>query len=1053
MKKGKVRFAFFNGLFALVLVAVIVLNIVAVNYSTALELFFGEIGGTKTAGYDSGDELLAAEIAFTDEVVDEGSVLMYNQNCLPLETGSSVSIFSQSCREWITNGTGSSAVATSDYSDRNLKTSLEQAGFSVNEVLWDFYGENGKGRGTGGSGASADWSLNENPWSEVMASCGDSFAEYNDVAVMVISRTGGEGADCPREMSRYDGTAEEHYLELSSTEKEILRGIQENGFKKTVVIINAGNAIEMSFLDDETLGVDAVMWIGGTGYNGVEEVGRLLSGEVNPSGHLVDTYVNDSFSSPAIQNFGDNRYVDADGNLIGETYNYVNYGEGIYVGYRYYETRYEDCVMGTENTGDYNYGDVVRFPFGYGLSYTDFTWSDYALQANEDGTLTATVTVTNSGDAAGKDAVEVYFQSPYTQYDKENGIEKAAVALGGFEKTDMLEPGESQEISITFDADEVMKSYSTADGAYIMEAGDYYVTAAQDAHQAVNNILASKGYTTADGMDASGETAMVGTYSLAETKQITSDLATGAAIENRFDDVIAEDAVYLSRQNWSAMDDNGLVYGTGTAQGVSYSTDAEGTVNTIVASKELKAQIDAKGWEASGRPESENDLSPAVVDTDNGMKLADLQGASYDDERWDSLIEQMKVSELHLMYQKAGFVTQEISSIQKPKTTDSDGPHGITNFISGYSCFGYPIEELLASTWNVELAQKYGEFIGEDGLRSNTQGWYAPAMNIHRTPFSGRNHEYYSEDGLFSGKMGAAAVQGAMSKGMYCYIKHYAINDQETNRSSVCTWAQEQAIREVYLRPFEISVKEGGATALMASMNRIGYRYTKGSYALMTEILRNEWGFKGIAITDYTSQGDLIADQCLSAGIDLQLNTGSNKLTDTKSDYVRHALQDAAHHVCYAVVNSAAMSAATESGFPVYILLLVLMDIITAMGITGGEVLVIRSRRRWEMESLTKAEVPDVPISFSEKLAAAAILVLNVIGIVVEIYVSAAGIALVAVSLSGAIALRILAKKQGSSKNRTIKIVFTAAVLSMIFVVAYELAIVVAQIFSERYFG
>lgn len=1051
MKKTKIRFALFNSLFAVILILVIVGNFAAVNYSTALELFFGSIGGEQNTNYDDA-ELLAEEIAFTDAVVDEGAVLLYNADSLPLVSGSSVSIFSQSCREWITNGTGSSAVASDEYADRNLKTSMERVGFTVNETLWDFYGEHGKKRGSGGSGAAADWSLNENPWSEVQSACADSFADYKDVALMVISRTGGEGADCPREMSRYDGTAQEHYLELSSTEKEILRGVQAEGFEKTVVLINAGNAMEMSFLDESDLGVDAVLWVGGTGYNGVEEVGRILSGEVNPSGHLVDTYVNDSFSAPAMQNFGDSRYVDGNGELLGDRYNYVNYGEGIYVGYRYYETRYEDTVLGKPQAGDFHYSEVVRFPFGHGLSYTDFDWDDYELTDNKDGTLTAAVTVTNSGDVPGKEVVEVYFQAPYTRYDMGNRIEKPAVALGGFAKTDLLEPGASEKVEVTFDANEVMKSYSITDGAYLMELGSYYVTAARDAHQAVNNVLAAKGFTAETGMDAEGFADMTGVYQVSDTVMIKTDLKTGAEIENRFDDAASKDAVYLSRQNWSAMDSNGLTYATGTADGVSHSTDAAGKVNTVAADEELKGRIDAAGWDFSGRPEEANDMTPAVIAADNGLKLAEFSGVDYNDERWDALVEQMKVSELHLLYQKAGFVTQAIESIDKPKTTDSDGPHGITNFISGYSCFGYPIEEMLASTWNVELARQYGEFIGEDGLRSNTQGWYAPAMNIHRTPFSGRNHEYYSEDGLLSGKMGAATVTGAMSKGLYCYVKHFAVNDQETNRSSVCTWAEEQAIREMYLRPFEITVKEGGATGIMASMNRIGYRYTKGSYALMTEILRNEWGFQGAVITDYTSQGDEVADQCLAAGTDLQLNTGSNKLTDTTSDYVRHALQDAAHHVGYMAVNSATMTTAVNRGFPVYLLLLAVVDIITALGIAGGEILVIRSNRRIE-QGINADLVTDNPLSSQLKILGIAALVLDITGVLIEVYISAAGIGIVVLALICAVSLKILAKKQGSSGSRFVKVVFNLTVLSAVTVTVYELAVTVAAVFSQRNFG
>lgn len=959
MKNKKKKLILRSTLLALLLIPLVALNGAAVYWSQALLLFFGTVGGEKNvaynlyaSAYEDTDDLYQELERFVETVVDEGAVLLKNENALPLSGTESITLFGQGSVNWLSTGTGSSQIQQSDFPDLTLKKSMEDAGFRVNPTVWDFYENTGKRLGQGGGGQNANWKLNETDWDTLQSQCGSSFEDYKDVAVLVVSRIGCEGGDLPRDMSWYEGTAEENYLQLGSTEKEILEGIQKAGFRKTVVILNVCNAVQLDFLKEESLGVDACFVIGGTGANGLSEIGKLFNGTVNPSGHLPDTYVYDNFSSPAMQNFGDQRYVTAAGELLGDDYALINYGEGIYVGYKYYETRYEDKIMGTGNAGAYDYASVVAYPFGYGLSYTEFTYGDFVLTDNGDGTLTAQVKVTNSGSVPGKDAVGLYYQAPYTQYDKENGVEKASVNLADFGKTKELAPGESETLSFIFQAAETMKSYDTrGTGGYILDAGTYYITPAQDAHAAVNQILSAKGYTAEQGMTQEGDAALVGRYEVEELLTLPTDPVTGTEVTNRFADAEAPDAVYLSRSDWSVMENDGLRYCTDTL-----AVNEKLTVGVHTADEELIASLKNIGWEASGIPASAEDSSEAVVDTPAGLELVDMIGADYEDPRWDTLISQAKVSEIHSLYNRAGYMTQAVESIGKPQTSDLDGGLGLSNYINNWHCFAYPAENVMSAAWNKSLAQKMGELVGEEALLTGVSGWYAPAMNIHRTPFSGRNYDYYSEDPVLSGKMGAAEVRGASSKGMYTFIKHFAVNDQETKRSSLCTWVQEQAMREIYLKPFEITVKEGGTTGVMASMNRIGYRYTRGSYALLTEVLREEWGFRGAVITDACQTAKEYSDMALAAGVDLQLNTAENKLTDTKSPVVRHALQKAAKNTCYMVANSLAMNGVVKgqgfsSGFPVYILILVALDVIWISLLVFGEYRVIRAYRRKEADA------------------------------------------------------------------------------------------------------
>lgn len=876
MKKFKYKKPFIikNALFALALALIIVVNIVALQFSTALELYFGEIGGggtsseIYTSAYATADELRVAQEGFARDVAGEGAVLLKNEaDSLPLASGSNVTLLGSGI--WYNAGTGSGAIANREYSHITPTFTLEQAGFAVNPSTTDYAG-------------------------------------FTDAAIYVISRQGGEGAD-----GTLADPESERYMQLRDSERAELAAISRAGFGKIVVVMNTSNAMNMDFIDMAEYGIDACLWLGPTGCNGLEALGALLAGQVNPSGHLPDTYLYDITSNPAMQNFGNMVYE-------GTSIPYINYVEGIYLGYKYFETRYEDAVMGAANVGNYDYDAIVYRPFGFGLSYTQFDWSGYQLTENADGTVTVTVTITNAGGIAGKEVVQVYYQAPYTDYDRQNQVEKASVNLAAFGKTNLLEPGASETVEISFDAQELMKSYD-AYGArtYIMDEGQYYITAAADAHDAVNQILSAKDYNT------DGDAALVGTYSVNEFLILDTDSVTQAPVTNLFDFAVAEDTEYLSRQNWSRVE-----------AGLAYTYPGTNIDNLV-------EHYNRNSWAASGRPAEQNNTAEFITDADNGLTIGDMTGLDYNDPQWDQLLDQMSITEMHDLFKRAGYTTAAIESIGKVRTYDFDGPAGIVNFVSGWGSFGYPTELVLASTWNQELATEMGRLVGEDGLRADIQGWYAPSMNLHRTALSGRNFEYFSEDAVLSGYMGAAETKGAMSMGMYVYIKHYAVNDQEENRSTAATWLNEQSMRELYLKPFEMSIKLGGATGVMGSMNRIGIVKAVGSYALMTEVLRDEWGFQGGVITDYVTYSAADADQIIAAGTNLILQTSEVPMSRTNSWARRNVLRDSAHEVLYMVANSIAVDAG-GSGFPIYIFIMIGFNLLTLGGLVVGEVFAVK---------------------------------------------------------------------------------------------------------------
>ena len=888
-------------LLALALAVVIVAaNVLTSTYSAMISMALGQAtfkieGGADPQYYESAfateQEMNDRAAEICRQIEQEGMVLLKNEGgALPLDPGAKVSLLSQNAVDLVYGGTGAGSVDTSSAPD--LKTALEAAGLEVNPTLWDFY-TTGAGKSyrkevpsITGSGVFRAHEVPQALYTDAIKS---SFAEYGDAAIVVIGRSGGESADLTAGLNEGG-----HYLELNSDEKDLLQLACEH-FGKVIVLINATNPMELGFLNEYP--VDACLWVGAVGQEGAWAIGEALAGAVNPSGRLVDTWAYDVFSAPAMQNFGD--YTIVNSQVAGGN-KYMVYAEGIYVGYRYYETRYEDVVLGSESAANYDYAQQVQFPFGYGLSYTEFAWSGYSVSEKADG-FEVSFTVTNTGRAAGKEVAQIYLQSPYTDYDRQNGIEKASVELVGFAKTGLLAPGAAETVRIWVEK-ELLKTYDAKGcGTYILDAGDYYFTAAGNAHEALNNILAAKGRTTADGMTGAGDAAFVWNYRQPALDSTTYAVSgtTGEPIANCFEATDIRyydpDFRYLSRSDW------------------------EGTWPETYAGGQLTADAGLLADLEIGYSEEPAAVMP-VFETVSGeygrLALLDLMGAEFDDPRWEALLDQMTKQELYDLVRRGGYGTVTVESINAPATVDKDGPAGISATLAGgnISCMAYPPEVVMASTWNTDLVEEMGRMVGEDSISTGVSIWYAPAMNIHRTAFSGRNFEYYSEDGFLSGKLGAAECRGFQEKGGIVTIKHFALNDQETNRTGGAMFANEQSVREVYLKGFELSVREGKANGVMTSMNRFGARWSGGHKGLMTDTLRGEWGFEGFAVTDQASfpsfnYCDIL--EGLEAGNGLWLNTSSSMwkqkdeaLTPTVMNHVRTA----AHRVLYTIVNSNAMN-------------------------------------------------------------------------------------------------------------------------------------------------
>ena len=923
---------------AILLIVVLVGNYFAMKYTTIITRSLGHTTTKVTttgdgsgdneyfkSDYSSHEELVDHETEFSKQLVAEGIVLMRNQdNVLPLESSKKISLFGIGSAKFVYSGLGSGAIDTSKTT--SLKDALEAEGFQVNPDLYSVYEK-----------SEARVGKEEDP-SAYLDSVADSVKEYNDAAIVVISRNGAEAQDLT-----------EDQLSLSDAEMSLVKYANDN-FDDVIVMLNTANAIEMGWSDSQYFpNIKACMWVGYPGQEGITSIAKALTGEVNPSGRLVDTYAYDAMSAPATQIFEYGEWTNTNNEENGPKNAYTVYGESIYIGYRYYETRYEDTVLGQGNAStadsEYDYTKQVQYPFGYGISYTQFDYSDFSLTENGDN-FTAQVTVTNSGDVAGKDVVEVYFQSPYTDYDRENLVEKSAVELCGFEKTGELAPGESETVSIDIPK-ETLRAYDYTNAkTYIVDDGTYYFAIGDDCHQALNNILAAKGYTTADGMDADGDDSLVGTYEQKEFDNTTyaKDAATGNEITNQFDygniQTYDDSYVYLTRNDWTGTWPT--IYGEPNEKG---RYNAETTEEFVQLSQNNIYQDD---------PNAE---MPTTNSGDN-INLITMRGKDYDDEGWDAILDCLTVDEMVEMVRLGGWQTMAIDSISKPMSSDQDGPAGISGelIMSDVDCMGYPNQELLAATWNKDLALEFGKCIGEDGLSVNVQGWYAPGAGTHRTPLGGRNFEYYSEDTYLAGSMCANEVAGAQSKGMYCYLKHLVLNDQEQRRYGISTFTTEQALRELYLTPFEMAVKDADCHGMMAAFNGIGGIWCGASKELITNVLGNEWGFHGIIVTDYASANDgyMFIDAGLQAGTDLWLNTDSEvyKMGDVSDNATLvTALRNASHDILYTVVNSSAMNGIDENVvvkkvLPLWQYWLIAFDIAMAVIIIGGVILIVRRCRK-----------------------------------------------------------------------------------------------------------
>ena len=868
------------------------------------------------AGYSANDyaKLEKDYLDVCEQVEGEGLVLLKNENnALPLAAAEKVSCLLTGSVSFNYATSGSSSADTKGYTD--FKTALEGAGLSVNSDLWEFYEEkisDGYGRYKQGT----LYIINEVLYNEY-GTVTSTFGEYS-TAIVNIARDSGEGADLTASSNLADGL-DGSCLSLSRDEIDVLEALTQmkkaGAVKKIIVLLNSSATIQLDFLDKETIDVDACLWIGNVGKSGINAVAKALTGEIVPSGKLSDTYLKNNFSSPAMmqQNYNTNKsFMSAyenGGGLIDDSQKYYGvYSEGIYVGYRYYETRYTDYVNGAGNAGKYAYSGDVAYPFGYGLSYADFAYTAFDVKEAEDGkSFDVTVTVKNESETyAGEEAVGIYLQKPYTDYDIENGVEKAAVELVGYTKTDVIAAGKEQTLTVNVKKEQ-FKSYD-ANGAktYIVDAGKYYLTAANGAHEAANNILALQGKTpenTEKRMDAAGDAAlakMVWENAELDTKTYSVSSHTGNAITNRLDfadlnkyEGSDTKVTYVSRNNWM---------GTLPKEKITVSV-----TDKMLADLQRKKPV----------PEIEGAKMPVYGKGDD-ITLASLRGKEYDDPDWEKLLDQMTFEEQSYLLTNGMYTTVMVESVAKPDTKEHNGPTGT---VKSKGELSMPSEGIWASSFNDELIKKVGEMLAEDARAAGDSGIYANAINIHRMPFGGRSHEYFSEDPYLTAIAAVNEIQGIQSKGVIANVKHIAFNDQESHRSGGSVWLNEQEAREIMLLPFEyaLSSKEGmgNAHAVMSAMNRIGTDWVGANTNVLVDIMRGEWDFDGYCITDMAASDTAYImnyQDGISRGTDLFLGSGSKTALSSfrKNASFCLRMREASHRILYAVCNySAAMNGIT----------------------------------------------------------------------------------------------------------------------------------------------
>ena len=868
--------------------------------------------GSGTISNETNEE--AAEVA--EEIMEDGIVLLKNESLLPLNETKKLNIFGWESINPAYGGAGSGGI-NGLYDIVSLNQGLENAGFSINQELVDFYNNYGADNPEM-SIQKQSWTLPEPPVDTYSDKLIKNAKDYSDVAVVVLSRKAGEGHnDIPMDVSKaaYDNNSDEyddfpegeHYLQLSQTERDMVDMVCSN-FDNVIVVYNGANQFELGFADEYPQ-IKSVVWCPGTGNVGFNALGKVFSGEVNPSGKTPDTFVYDMTTAPWWNNAEKTEYTNladmaVEGMNAGTAQVYApaftNYVEDIYVGYKYYETAAQE--------GAIDYDKTVQYPFGYGLSYTEFEQKMGELE-EKDGQISVDVEVTNTGDEAGKDVVEVYYNPPYTN----GGIEKSSTNLIEFEKTNLLQPGESQTVTVTFSIED-MASYDENNAkAYVLEKGDYVISINSDSH----TVLDQKTYTADDDV----------VYK-EENKRVSDDTAATNVFEDAKGDV-----TYLSRADHFANYEEATAAPASAELGEPY-----------VSEYHLNSNFDKTTYL------NDEDVMP-TTGADNGLTLADMRDADYDDPRWEKLLDQLTVDEMANMIAMAGYQTAAMDSVGKVATLDFDGPAAINNNFTGVGSIGFPIEVVVASTWNKELAQAWGECMGKISQEMGAEGWYAPGMNTHRTAFGARNYEYFSEDGVLAGNMGAKAVEGARKYGVYSYIKHFAM--YEGNAKMVSVWSNEQAIREIYLKPFEISVKQGGANAVMVSWSFLGDKWTGESSNLMNTVLRDEWGFRGMALTDFfrnNGHGFMNADAALANGVDAMLSTFNgeeNNVANPEHPTSVLQMRNACKNVMYTVVSSWAYDGEhEETGMENWKKAAIGIDVVIVLFMAGMEVLVIRGYKK-----------------------------------------------------------------------------------------------------------
>ena len=909
MSRGKRFLIRGEAAIAMVLAVVVCVNMICFGPMATL---IGLATGNGTLSDETNEE--AAEVA--EEIMEDGIVLLKNESLLPLNETKKLNIFGWESINPAYGGAGSGGI-NDLYDIVSLNQGLENAGFSINQELVDFYNNYGADNPEM-SIQKQSWTLPEPPVDTYSDELIKSAKEYSDVAVVVLSRKAGEGHnDIPMDVRKaaYDNNSDEyddfpegeHYLQLSQTERDMVDMVCSN-FDNVIVIYNGANQFELGFADEYPQ-IKSVVWCPGTGNVGFNALGKVFSGEVNPSGKTPDTFIYDMTTAPWWNNAEKTEYTNladmaVEGMNAGTAQVYApaftNYVEGIYVGYKYYETAAQE--------GAIDYDKTVQYPFGYGLSYTEFEQKMGELE-EKDGQISVDVEVTNSGDVAGKDVVEVYYKPPYTN----GGIEKSSANLIEFEKTNLLQPGESQTVTVTFSIEDMASYDENNTKAYVLEKGDYVISINSDSH----TVLDQKTYTADKDVVYKGE-----------NKRASDDTAATNVFEDAKGDI-----TYLSRADHFANYEEATAAPASAELGEPY-----------VSEYHLNSNFDKTTYL------NDEDVMP-TTGADNGLTLADMRDADYDDPRWEKLLDQLTVDEMANMIAMAGYQTAAMDSVGKVATLDFDGPAAINNNFTGVGSIGFPIEVVVASTWNKELAQAWGECMGKISQEMGAEGWYAPGMNTHRTAFGARNYEYFSEDGVLAGNMGAKAVEGARKYGVYSYIKHFAL--YEGNAKMVSVWSNEQAIREIYLKPFEISVKQGGANAVMVSWSFLGDKWTGESSNLMNTVLRDEWGFRGMALTDFfrnNGHGFMNADAALANGVDAMLSTFNgeeNNVANPEHPTSVLQMRNACKNVMYTVVSSWAYDGEhEETGMENWKKAGIGIDIVIALFMAGMEVLVIRGYKK-----------------------------------------------------------------------------------------------------------